>query len=122
MSYLLRVPWLIAGNTVCCGNLRGRPGAEYNAGIWAFDANRAMDVAAVVSTHAFGDPTGSMGRVAYDLGNVYLLASDPQKAVREYQQAIDLVENIAAPHFNLGRAVAQGAARADVGKGLLEAL
>jgi hypothetical protein len=36
---------------------------------WALDANRAMDVAAVVSTHAFDDPTGAMGRVAYDLGN-----------------------------------------------------
>jgi hexosaminidase len=38
---------------------------------WALDANRGMDVAGVVSTHAFRDPTGSMGRVAYDLGNVY---------------------------------------------------
>ena len=43
-------------------------GAAYS---WALDANRDMDVATVVSTHAFQDPTGSMGRVAYDLGNVY---------------------------------------------------
>ncbi|HET6313923.1 MAG TPA: glycoside hydrolase family 20 zincin-like fold domain-containing protein, partial [Chloroflexia bacterium] len=43
-------------------------GAAYS---WALEANRDMDVAAVVSTHAFHDPTGSMGRVAYDLGNVY---------------------------------------------------
>ncbi|HEX6606764.1 MAG TPA: glycoside hydrolase, partial [Chloroflexia bacterium] len=43
-------------------------GAAYS---WALDANRDMDIAAVVSTHAFGDPTGNMGRVAYDLGNVY---------------------------------------------------
>ncbi|HWQ15119.1 MAG TPA: glycoside hydrolase family 20 zincin-like fold domain-containing protein [Roseiflexaceae bacterium] len=38
---------------------------------WALEANRGMDVAAVVGRHAFGDPTGAMGRVAYDMGNVY---------------------------------------------------
>lgn len=43
-------------------------GAAYS---WALEANRDMDVASVVSTHAFHDPTGSMGRLAYDLGNVY---------------------------------------------------
>jgi hypothetical protein len=43
-------------------------GAAY---AWALEANRNMDVAEVVSRHAFHDPTGAMGRVAYDLGNVY---------------------------------------------------
>ncbi len=43
-------------------------GAAYS---WALEANRTMDVPAVVSLHAFRDPTGAMGRVAYDLGNVY---------------------------------------------------
>lgn len=43
-------------------------GAAYS---WALDANRDMDVASVVSAYAFRDPTGSMGRVAYDLGNIY---------------------------------------------------
>ncbi len=43
-------------------------GAAYS---WCLEANRDMDIASVVSTHAFQDPTGSMGRVAYDLGNVY---------------------------------------------------
>lgn len=38
---------------------------------WSLAANRDMDVAETVSRHAFGDPTGAMGRVAYDLGNVY---------------------------------------------------
>jgi hypothetical protein len=41
---------------------------------WALDANREMDVASVLSLHAFSDPTGNMGRVAYDLGNVYKAA------------------------------------------------
>ena len=43
-------------------------GAAYS---WALDANRDLDAAATVSRHAFRDPTGAMGRVAYDLGNVY---------------------------------------------------
>jgi hypothetical protein len=43
-------------------------GAAYS---WAYEANRARDVPQAVSAHAFGDPTGSAGRVAYDLGNVY---------------------------------------------------
>jgi hypothetical protein len=43
-------------------------GAAYS---WALDANRSMDVARSVSLHAFRDPTGAMGRVAYDLGNIY---------------------------------------------------
>jgi hypothetical protein len=43
-------------------------GAAYS---WALDANRDMDVPRAVSQHVFRDPTGTMGRVAYDLGNVY---------------------------------------------------
>jgi hypothetical protein len=38
---------------------------------WALEANCEVDVALIVSHYAFGDPTGKMGRVAYDLGNVY---------------------------------------------------
>jgi hypothetical protein len=43
-------------------------GAAY---AWTLEANRDRDVAEMVSTHAFDDPTGAMGRVAYDLGNIY---------------------------------------------------
>src|SRR5919199_531640 len=43
-------------------------GAAY---AWAFEANRELDMARAVSIHAFRDQTGAMGRVAYDLGNVY---------------------------------------------------
>ncbi len=42
-------------------------GAAYS---WALDANRDLDVAQVISTHAFGDSSGAMGRAAYDLGLV----------------------------------------------------
>jgi len=43
-------------------------GAAYS---WALDANRELDAAAAVSRHAFRDSSGSMGRVAYNMGNVY---------------------------------------------------
>jgi hexosaminidase len=47
-------------------------GAAYS---WALDANRDLPVAPAVSRFAFEDPTGSMGQVAYDLGNVYKIPS-----------------------------------------------
>ena len=48
---------------------------------WALDANRAVDVPRAVSRHAFRDPTGAMGRVAYDLGNVYrVIGLEPHNA------------------------------------------
>lgn len=43
-------------------------GAAY---AWCLASNREADVPAVISRFAFDDPTGAMGRVAYDLGNVY---------------------------------------------------
>ena len=43
-------------------------GAAYS---WAWDANSDLEIPRAVSLHAFHDPTGSMGKVAYDLGNVY---------------------------------------------------
>jgi hexosaminidase len=46
-------------------------GAAYS---WALEANRSLDVAQAVSWHAFRDPTGTMGCVAQDLGNVYRAA------------------------------------------------
>lgn len=43
-------------------------GAAY---AWALEANRMIDIPALVSRFAFEDPSGVMGRLAYDLGNVY---------------------------------------------------
>ncbi len=45
-------------------------GAAY---AWALDANRELDVARATSLHAFRDSSGALGRVAYDLGNIYKL-------------------------------------------------
>ncbi len=38
---------------------------------WAVDTNRAADWANLLSLFAFDDPSGSMGKLAYDLGEVY---------------------------------------------------
>ncbi|MGC9523530.1 MAG: glycoside hydrolase family 20 zincin-like fold domain-containing protein [Anaerolineae bacterium] len=50
-------------------------GAAY---AWAMEANRDVDVAEAISLFAFDDPTGTMGRIAYDLGNVYQVPGVPR--------------------------------------------
>jgi tetratricopeptide (TPR) repeat protein len=50
-------------------------------------------------------PNRALAVLHNNLGNVYFLAHDSQKAEREYQQAIELAEGLAAPHFNLSRAL-----------------
>jgi len=54
-----------------------------------------------------GTPLG-LSAVRNNLGNVYLLQGETAKAIAHYQQAIDLKESLAAPHFNLSRALAMG--------------
>ena len=49
-------------------------GAAYS---WALEANRDMNVPAVVSRYAFEDEAGVMGQVAYDLGNIYQVPQFP---------------------------------------------
>lgn len=43
-------------------------GAAYS---WCLETNRRADAAALTSRYGFDDPTGSMGRLAFDLGNAY---------------------------------------------------
>jgi len=67
-------------------------GAAYS---WALDANRDLDVVNAIGWHAFRDSSGAMGRVAYDLGNVYrALGIEPHNSsvlFRILQQPIDWV-------------------------------
>jgi tetratricopeptide (TPR) repeat protein len=53
---------------------------------------------------------GAVGLAAVrnNLGNVYLLLGDASKALNQYQTAIDLRETLAAPHFNISRALGLG--------------
>ena len=47
-------------------------GFGYGAAVsWAYDANKEMDIAATISRQAFGDATGGMGQLAYNLGNIH---------------------------------------------------
>lgn len=46
-------------------------GAAYS---WSVEASRDLDIELAVSRFGFEDPTGEMGRLAYELGNVYLAA------------------------------------------------
>ncbi len=50
-------------------------GAAYS---WCLDANRALDIAQALSRFAFDDPSGAMGAIAYDLGNVYQVPHVPR--------------------------------------------
>ncbi len=45
---------------------------------WCVDSNRDLDVARAVSLYAFDDLSGTMGRIAYDLGNVYQVPGVPR--------------------------------------------
>ena len=55
-----------------------------------------------------GANSAGLAAVRNNLGNVYLLQGDGQKAIAQYQQAVDLKESLAAPHFNASRALAMG--------------
>ncbi len=47
-------------------------GLVYGAALaWAYQANLPQDVARLTSLYAFGDDSGAVGQLAYDLGNVY---------------------------------------------------
>jgi hexosaminidase len=50
-------------------------GYGYGSGLaWAYEANRELDVASAISQFAFGDSSGVMGELVYELGNLYLEA------------------------------------------------
>jgi hexosaminidase len=47
-------------------------GFAYGAGVsWCYKANQNLDMPAVLNTFAFEDKAGVMGKIAFDLGNVY---------------------------------------------------
>lgn len=49
-------------------------GYAYGAAVsWNLTANRDTDIARGIGAHVFMDPTGTAGKLAYDIGNVYTL-------------------------------------------------
>ena len=55
-----------------------------------------------------GASSAGLSAVHNNLGNVYLLQGDASRAMQQYQQAIELQESLAAPHFNISRALGLG--------------
>lgn len=54
-------------------------GFAYGAGVsWCYESNVDMDVPAALDRFAFEDNAGVMGRIAYDLGNIYQMIPLPQ--------------------------------------------
>jgi hexosaminidase len=49
-------------------------GAAY---AWSYEANRELDLPAALDAHIFHDPSRTMGKLAYDLGNVYQAVKTP---------------------------------------------
>jgi hypothetical protein len=48
-------------------------GFAYGAAVsWAYEANRDLNIPQALSRYVFRDPSGTMGQLAYDLGNIYL--------------------------------------------------
>ncbi|HEY6912567.1 MAG TPA: hypothetical protein VI356_24510 [Myxococcales bacterium] len=54
------------------------------------------------------DSAAAQAALRNDLGNVYVLQGETAKAVAQYRQAAELHDGLAAPHFNLARALAMG--------------
>lgn len=57
---------------------------------WAYSANVELDVVKATSRFAFGDETGVMGRLAYDLGNAYL---QPGPLVSNYSILFQILQH-----------------------------
>lgn len=72
-------------------------GAAYS---WAYEANLDLDLRAAVSRFAFDDPSGAMGSLAYELGNVYktvsYLPENYSALFRILQKPTEYIQKIAA--------------------------
>ena len=84
-------------------------GAAY---AWAFDTNRDVDVAHAVSLHAFRDATGAMGRVAYDLGNVYQMLPEIHNSSPLFWALQFPLAELAQPRDSLAQALVPRIAQA----------
>jgi hypothetical protein len=70
------------------------------ANAWCLEQGRRMPLADALSLHAFGDPTGETGHIAYDLGNAYRAGGPPP-------------ENSAAPFWLIVKDMLDGWYQAD---------
>ena len=86
----------------CRGLLRARPQGQ------ARRRPRRRGEAVPARLEAQDDAPSAQAALRNNLGNVFVLQGETAKAVAQYRQAVDLNEGLAAPHFNLARALAMG--------------
>ena len=55
---------------------------------WCLASNRDVDIAHAISLHLFGDATGSFGKLAYAVGDIYTHAPDRTFNATAYGRAI----------------------------------
>ncbi|MGZ6930150.1 MAG: family 20 glycosylhydrolase [Acidimicrobiia bacterium] len=80
------------------------PGLAYGAAMsWCADANAALDLGAALSAHCYYDPTGALGAVVVELGDVYLRLG-PQ-----VWNVASMVLHLYFPQLDVGRGPLRGA-------------
>jgi hexosaminidase len=73
------------------------PGLAYGAAVsWCLEANRDIDLARALSTHAYADDSGELGHALVELGNLYL-GGDPS-----FPNVSALVLHLYLPQLQLG--------------------
>jgi hexosaminidase len=79
------------------------PALVYGAAVsWCLDANADVDLAAALSTHVFGDPTGELAAAVLALGDLHRLIT-PQ-----FPNMSALVTNLYYPQLPVGRGLTEG--------------
>lgn len=79
------------------------PWFAYGAAVsWCLEANEGLDLAAALSAHVFGDPTGGFADAVLSLGDAHRLVT-PQ-----FPNMSTLVMNLYYPQLPVGRALTKG--------------
>ena len=80
------------------------PGLAFGAAMsWCAAANRDLDLGAALSTHCYDDPTGELGAVVVELGDVH------RRLTPQVWNVASLVLPLYFPQLDLGRGPLQGA-------------
>ncbi len=79
------------------------PALAYGAAVsWCLESNTDLDLAAALSTHVFGDPTGRLAEAVLGLGDAHRLIT-PQ-----FPNMASLVANLYYPQLPVGRGLTAG--------------
>jgi hypothetical protein len=80
------------------------PGLAYGAAMsWCATTNRDLDLGAVLSAHCYDDPTGELGAIVVELGDVH------RRLTPQVWNVASLVLPLYFPQLDLGRGPLQGA-------------